>query len=599
MAKKFDPYRRWLEIRPDEVRTHYRLLGLSLFESHPATIEAAAERRMATVRSFESPEHAEPARKILDELAAAKACLLDPQQKAAYDEQLRAGFRRGPGMGSTWLMPGLILAGLGVLVAAAFFLIAWLGRAKQPPPVVSPPRPQPTLPVFEKPVLEEGAAEFPPREPEEIPTQPAVIARPVDSRPPSRLPVPSEEAQQAYRKLIEEVFDPAATKTPEEKRNVARQLLSMARQAQQGTNERYVLLDRAMQLAEEAGDAALTRQARDMLTSQFDLEKPPPVPGAKVEPSTSPTAESPGVRLPPETSSAQPQSDAQITAAEIVYPVRVGPIEFLAPPENLGPVVNSSAEDVGPELSQDNLTLLFSSERAGGEGGQDLWMCTRASEEEPWDAAVNLGASVNSSDDEAGPALSADACTLVFESNRPGGQGRRDIWMCTRDSADQPWGPPVNLGSPVNSSTDDGEPEISGDALTLMFQSYYRPRGMGHWDLWASKRDSQGQPWEEPANLGAPVNGPKYQTAPGLSPDRLVLVFGQGGADGDLWIATRATEEAPWTEPLSLGPVVNSRHREWCGSFSPDGRTLLFSSDRPGGRGDLDLYQVPIRLHAP
>jgi len=300
----------------------------------------------------------------------------------------------------------------------------------------------------------------------------------------------------------------------------------------------------------------------------------------------------------PEASAIWPDVDAGPPATEATYPVRVGPIEFLGPPENLGPVVNSSTVEHGPELSADNLMLVFSSEREGGEGGADLWACRRASIEQPWEAPVNLGPGVNSSDAEDGPSLSADARTLVFSSNRPGGRGGRDIWMCTRDSADQPWGPAVNLGPTVNSLAGDHEPAISADGLTLMFQSL-RPGGWGSWDLWVSTRSSPDEGWGEATNVGPPVNGSSYETAPCLSSDGLVLVFGASGEGGYFWVSTRATASAPWTEPLSLGPVVNSQHRDWCPAISPDGRTFLLQSDRPGGYGDFDLYQMPIRLHSP
>ena len=86
----FDPYRKWLGIPPQELPpNHYRLLGVGLFESDGDVISNAADRQMVHVRSFQFGEHSELSQRILNELAAARLCLLDSQRKAEYDEQLR------------------------------------------------------------------------------------------------------------------------------------------------------------------------------------------------------------------------------------------------------------------------------------------------------------------------------------------------------------------------------------------------------------------------------------------------------------------------------------------------------------------------------
>ncbi len=88
-AAAFDPYHRWLGIPPEEQPAdHYRLLGIPRFESDPEVIRDAATRQMAHVRTYHLGPHAELSQKILNELGMAKACLLDPQKKAAYDAAL-------------------------------------------------------------------------------------------------------------------------------------------------------------------------------------------------------------------------------------------------------------------------------------------------------------------------------------------------------------------------------------------------------------------------------------------------------------------------------------------------------------------------------
>ncbi|HET6880447.1 MAG TPA: PA14 domain-containing protein, partial [Pirellulales bacterium] len=91
MPDSFDPYRKWLGIAtPERPPNHYELLGVELFESDEETIGHAAERRIAYLRSLDGSEHADLRARILNELAAAKACLLSRAKKADYDRRLRA-----------------------------------------------------------------------------------------------------------------------------------------------------------------------------------------------------------------------------------------------------------------------------------------------------------------------------------------------------------------------------------------------------------------------------------------------------------------------------------------------------------------------------
>jgi hypothetical protein len=93
-ATPFDPYHRWLGIRPEEQPAdHYRLLGLVRFEDDLEAIRDAASRQMAHVRSYALGPHVALSQRILNELAAAKACLLEPAKKAEYDLRLGKDLR--------------------------------------------------------------------------------------------------------------------------------------------------------------------------------------------------------------------------------------------------------------------------------------------------------------------------------------------------------------------------------------------------------------------------------------------------------------------------------------------------------------------------
>ena len=93
MPEPFDPYLQWLGIEPHEMPVdHYRLLGVKRFESDPAAIAAAADQRMAFVRTYQTGPRAAYTQKLLNELAAARVCLLNPGAKASYDQVLEAVF---------------------------------------------------------------------------------------------------------------------------------------------------------------------------------------------------------------------------------------------------------------------------------------------------------------------------------------------------------------------------------------------------------------------------------------------------------------------------------------------------------------------------
>jgi hypothetical protein len=91
MTTHLDPYYKWLAIPPEEQPpNHYRLLGVPLFTDDPDVIEYAADQRMAHVRGFQIGKFAELSQKILNEVAIARICLLNPKKKREYDQDLRA-----------------------------------------------------------------------------------------------------------------------------------------------------------------------------------------------------------------------------------------------------------------------------------------------------------------------------------------------------------------------------------------------------------------------------------------------------------------------------------------------------------------------------
>ena len=108
--------------------------------------------------------------------------------------------------------------------------------------------------------------------------------------------------------------------------------------------------------------------------------------------------------------------------------------------EALGPAVlipelsDPTAFDQKVAVSTDGHELLLSSIRAGGFGNLDIWRFTRQSAQDPWSNATHLGAPINTPDLDSQPVLSRDGRTLIFTSNRAGGLGQQDLWMSTRST---------------------------------------------------------------------------------------------------------------------------------------------------------------------
>jgi hypothetical protein len=256
----------------------------------------------------------------------------------------------------------------------------------------------------------------------------------------------------------------------------------------------------------------------------------------------------------------------------------------------------------------------------------------------PWSAPVNLNnltdsdgkpcsAVVNSLFNDTHPGISKDGLSLFFASTRPGGFGEYDLWVAQRDSLDDCWQTPVNLGPVVNSAGRDLAPNLSTDGHWLFFFSNgtgsNRPGSCGKGvvqELWVSHRDDKRNDlgWETPINLGCAINAVTNPTS-GLLTDSagptffddgngtLYLYFTRNTFPGDqagfhIYVSTCASDLATCNTQGLWGPgtpvgapgvydLLNSPYRDTRTAIRRrDGLEMILSSKRPGSLASENLW---------
>ena len=252
---------------------------------------------------------------------------------------------------------------------------------------------------------------------------------------------------------------------------------------------------------------------------------------------------------------------------------------------------------MNPALSPDGLRLYFVSNQAGGLGGTDMWVPRRACDGCDWEAPVNLGAPVNTTAPDGGPTLSTDGHLLVFFSDQPDGFGNPDLYVSRRTDThdDFAWGPPVNLGSDVNTAGVEagaGFAQAREDGFVDLYFNRADPPDFIE-DIYVASLDPQGVT-RGPAVVVTELSDPTARDFhPSVRRDGKEIYFGStrtGSLGIDLWVSTRANVTDAWSPPENVGAPLNTALNDQQPTLSSDGRTLIFASNRPGGSGATDLW---------
>lgn len=260
-------------------------------------------------------------------------------------------------------------------------------------------------------------------------------------------------------------------------------------------------------------------------------------------------------------------------------------------PQNLGATINTTDDEYFPKLTADGRIMIFT--RKTNE--QENFYLSTLDEEVGWAEASLLQGEVNSTHyNEGAHGISPDGKYLYFTGcNRPEGLGSCDIYVSRREG-DQ-WGEPQNLGAPINTSGWEAQPALSADGSMLYFVSN-RAGGMGGYDIWRSHKQADGS-WGTPENLGPTINTAFDESAPFVHADNQTLYFSSNGWPGfggkDLFKSS-LDSTGQWQPPINMGFPINNHREQSAWSVSMNGVWGFFSSEDPDGIGGLDIYRVEL-----
>lgn len=210
---------------------------------------------------------------------------------------------------------------------------------------------------------------------------------------------------------------------------------------------------------------------------------------------------------------------------------------------------------------------------------------------------VNMGPNINSALDEYQPSFTADESCIVFTLLRPadamteckGCSTEEDLYFSRQEKGE--WQPAKPLGEPVNSHYNEGAQCISPDGKYVLFTACHRDDGYGSCDLYWSKRE--GNRWTVPQNMGKPVNTQFWESQPTFGADGKTIYYTSNRPGGkgkcDIWMTTMI-EDGVFSTPVNVGEPINTSGDELAPYLHPNGTVLYFASTGHPGMGGQDLF---------
>lgn len=283
-------------------------------------------------------------------------------------------------------------------------------------------------------------------------------------------------------------------------------------------------------------------------------------------------------------------AEKQLKSSRFAAQAVKNPVPFK--PVNLGRGVNSQVSEYFPTLTADEQTMFFTV--MDGRFQEDFYVSKF--ENGSWQEAMNLGPPINTPENEGASTTSADGQYLFFTMcQNPQNIGSCDLWL-TFLKGDK-WQPPIHMPDNVNTKYKETQPSLSADGKTLYFASN-RPGGHGDMDIW--KTTFEENHWTNPVNLGPNVNTPFDDECPFIHHDGVSLYFASDGWPGmggrDLFL-TRQTNDGNWETPVNLGYPINTTGHEEGLIINRSGTKGYFSSDKktnPDHKGRVDIYSFDL-----
>lgn len=213
----------------------------------------------------------------------------------------------------------------------------------------------------------------------------------------------------------------------------------------------------------------------------------------------------------------------------------------------------------------------------------------------------NMGTAINTEFDEYWPSLTADEnyFSITRKLNKRQGQSdfakgiHEDVFLSKR--AGGQWQTAENVGNSINTISNEGAQSISLDGRYMFFVACDRQSGLGGCDIYYSIRE--GDHWSPAMNCGAPVNSRHWDTSPSFSPtgDELYFASTRPGGQGkcDIWkckVTVQADGKLKFSDPVNLGPTINTKEDELSPFIHADNQTLYYSSKGLKGLGDYDIF---------
>jgi hypothetical protein len=279
--------------------------------------------------------------------------------------------------------------------------------------------------------------------------------------------------------------------------------------------------------------------------------------------------------------------------------------------ENLGQTVNSKQDDKAPAITADGKKIFFNSRRpqetdspldveGDGKYFENIYFTTWDSAKHAWAEADEVPGQVNQiGTHSACTGISADGKQIFIYKNDLKSAEARGGDIFVSKVMNNKWKTPTPFGKPISTTYWEGGACISPDGKTLFFvsecPSFGKEKGHGGADIWMVQRISKTE-WGKPVNL-TDVNTPYQEAGIFLAPDGKTLFFCSNGPNsmGDYDVFRTINEGGKWSKPENLGYPINSIKRDGPLVLSANPKYAYFSSDRPGGFGENDLYRIDLQ----